>query len=188
MADGNVAPGVARPETPLAELPGRIYGWAYRLLQNHHDAQDAVQDVLVSSLTHAVPAGEGQRVAWLRRVTINRCIDRLRARRAGITVYAADPADATPARTAAAGDRVAGCTATAAGAAEAAERRERIATALTVLSAAQRAVLVAKVYDAETFEEIARAQGISAGSAKTHYVRALRKLRERLAAESGGDR
>jgi DNA-directed RNA polymerase specialized sigma24 family protein len=48
------------------------------------------------------------------------------------------------------------------------------------LSERQRAVLVAKVFDDETFAEIAAGMEMSVSSAKTHYIRALRALRASL--------
>ena len=45
-------------------LQGRVYGWAYRLLQNHHDALDATQEVLLRALRQ--PGRDVRRpAAWL---------------------------------------------------------------------------------------------------------------------------
>lgn len=142
----------------------RIYGWAYRLLRHHDDALDATQGVLLKVLERT-PADPERRQAWLRRVTINHCLDLIRGRRPSAPPPAEEPA--------ARGPRVEE-------AAESAEQRERVARALTELSESQRLVLTAKVFDGETFEEIARSLGVSIPTAKTHYLRALRRLRDIL--------
>lgn len=151
-------------DAELEAMRARVYRWAFRLLRNHEDALDATQNVLLRALAPAGAgvAGAAQPFAWLRRVTVNHCIDLLRARR---PVRSADavPETAAPGVTA-----------------EAVERSRRITEALASLTPPQRAVLVAKAYDGETFEEIGRALGIGASTAKTHYVRALRRMRERL--------
>lgn len=144
----------------------RIYAWAYRLLRHHDDALDATQGVLLKVLERS-PAEPEKRLAWLRRVTVNHCLDLIRARRPAAPLPEEAPAPA----------------AEAADAAASAERRERVARALADLSEGQRLVLTAKVFDGETFEEIAASLGMSVSSAKTHYLRALRRLRDKLGTE-----
>lgn len=146
----------------IEESRARVYAWAYRILRNHDDALDATQDVLVRAL--AAPRTEHP-VAWLRRVTINLCIDQLRRRRP--TGSGAEP-EAPDAETP-----------------EVAERRTRLLQALEELTPPQRSVLVAKACDGETFEAIAQSMGIAASTAKTHYVRALRRMRDLLGPREG---
>jgi RNA polymerase sigma-70 factor (ECF subfamily) len=142
-----------------------VYRWAYRLLGRHHDALDAAQDVFLRWLRHSREADLPQNPrGWLRQVTVNRAIDLVRLRR-GTT----DRADALPARQQSADAR-----------ARQDELRSDIAGALHTLSAAQRGVLVAKVYDGLTFAQIADELGIGVPTAKTHYLRALRAVRDRL--------
>ncbi len=156
-------------ELPYESAKAQIYRWAYRLLQNEHDALDATQAVLLKSLTAPAASPERQR-AWLRKVTINYCIDHIRRRRAVVEeVESASPES----------DEVSEL--------ERAEQRERITAALQNLSDTQRVVLLTKVYDQETFEDIARSLNISTSSVKTHYVRALKKMHQQLAAYQGAD-
>lgn len=144
--------------------PARIYGWAYRLLRHHDDALDATQGVLLKVLERA-PSSPERRQAWLRRVTINHCLDLIRGRRPTAPPPLEEPASRGPRA-----EEVAGST----------EQRERVARALAELSESQRLVLTAKVFDGETFEEIAQSLGIATPTAKTHYLRALRRLRTLL--------
>ncbi len=53
------------------------------------------------------------------------------------------------------------------------------------LTPPQRSILVAKACDEETFDAIAQSMGIAASTAKTHYVRALRRMRELLGPQEG---
>jgi len=140
-----------------------IYGWAYRLLQDHHDALDATQEVLLRWVAGGRSARN--RRAWLRRTTINHCIDLLRLRRRRIAAFRdevlIDKPDFAPARR---------------------ELHLAIADSLHRLPRRQRDVIVAKVYDHQTFAAIADDMGISVSTVKTHYVRALAALREPLKA------
>ena len=140
----------------------RVYQWAYRFLQNHDDALDATQDVLIKWLGGG-HRGVENRTAWLRRTTVNRCIDLIRTRRIRARYTPAELSVTTPIEHAAH-----------------TELQARIMAGIAELSDQQRAVLVAKVYDQETFASISAAMRISVSSAKTHYLRALRTLRELL--------
>ncbi len=141
----------------------RVYQWAYRLLQNHHDALDATQDVLLKWLRYAgreIESGE----AWLRRTTVNHCIDLIRKRR---PISMGDGAAAWQER-----DRRRVTDE---------DIRDRIAMGLSGLTDSQRAVVVAKVYDGQRFTTIADSLRVSVSTVKTHYIRGLRALRASLA-------
>lgn len=72
----------------------------------------------------------------------------------------------------------------ASGALDMADEAERIWIAFRTISDLQRAVLLAKVVDELTFEQIAGQLQIAVPTAKTHYRRAIEKLRARLGAPS----
>lgn len=143
-----------------------VYAWAYRVLGRHHDALDVVQDVFVRWAKQCGDAPPAEPRGWLRRVTLNRAIDLFRRRRA-----AADLGD------------VAGELEPATGADQATERselRDDIATALDELTDIQRGVLVAKVYDDLSFTKIAEELGLAVSTVKTHYMRAVATVGDRL--------
>ena len=143
-----------------------VYGWAYRLMGRHHDALDVVQDVFLRwSKQCARQIPEAPR-GWLRRVTVNRALDLIRQRRANRDVRSVALEGADDPQGLAAGDREV--------------LRDDVVSALETLSARQRSVLVAKVYDELTFAEIAQELGIAIPSVKTHYVRAVSTLRDCL--------
>lgn len=71
---------------------GQLYRQALRMLGNHDDAQDAVQEVLVR-LMRALPSYEAKAKfsTWLFQVTANTCVDLLRRRQHRVTTVALDP-------------------------------------------------------------------------------------------------
>ncbi len=145
-----------------------VYIWAFRILGSHHDSLDMVQDVFLRWLLQARQAFPDNPRAWLRRATVNRAIDLIRTkeRRAA----PADPS-AMPALRA---DQ---------GTPEKRELRAHVADALNGLTEMQRSVLAAKEYDGLTFAKIAGELGIAVPTAKTHYLRALKSMRDRLAGQ-----
>jgi len=156
------------------QYTGDVYGWAYRLLGRHHDALDVVQDVFLRWDAQCARQEPAQPRGWLRRVTLNRAID-LRRRRCTTSESRAsvstDPPDltTTDSRTTshvALLDRE--------------ELRNDVALALDNVSDMQRSVLVAKVYDDMTFAQIAGELGLAVSTVKTHYLRAVRTMRDHL--------
>lgn len=76
----------------------RLYRLAYRLIGNHEDALDAVQEVLLR-LLRALPSfrGEARFSTWLYRLAANTCVDCRRQQRAPRTeALHADLPDDTP--------------------------------------------------------------------------------------------
>ncbi|MCK4659640.1 MAG: sigma-70 family RNA polymerase sigma factor [Phycisphaerae bacterium] len=142
-----------------------VYGWAYRLLGRHHDAQDATQDVFLRWLSQSRRGLPDNPRGWLRRVTINRAIDLLRSRRptepasrAELLCEPAPPLDEV----------------------EREELRGEVVVALEQLTESQRGVLIAKVYDGLSFARIAAEMSLAVPTVKTHYLRALSAVRNRL--------
>jgi RNA polymerase sigma-70 factor (ECF subfamily) len=146
----------------------QVYRWAYRVLGSHHDALDVAQDVFLQWTATSDAAIEHPR-AWLRQVTIHCAIDvlRMRRRHEGLDGSAVERED-----------EVVG------GGLERAEIRRHVAAALVELTDMQRRVLMAKVYGERTFASIAEDLGIAVPTAKTHYLRGLRAVRDRLIIET----
>ncbi len=144
-----------------------VYGWAYRLLGHHQDALDVVQDVFLPWARQCSQRPPDQPRSWLRRVTLNRAIDVRRH------------AQAAPAH-ADAPVRLSATTDSATETIDKATLRDDIASALDRLTDVQRGVLVAKVYEELTFREIAEEFNLAISTVKTHYLRAVRAVRDRL--------
>ena len=172
-------PGPDREEAELIERAGRGDNAAFEALLARHEeavirvassilrdadaALDVAQEVFLA-LYRVLPGWRprARLSSWLYRTTVNTALShrRLRAREERLARQAPAP--------------------TAAPEPPGAEERRRLARAVEMLSARQRAVLTLKVVEGLTFAEIARILGISVSSAKTHYVRGLEALRERL--------
>lgn len=151
----------------------QVYGWAYRFLGRHHDALDVVQDVFLKWMAQCMRGTPDHPRGWLRRVTVNRAIDvaRQRRERPEADIQVADRYGTEQALVR--DDREV--------------LREDVSTAMQRLPEMQRAVLVAKVYDELTFAQVADDLGIAVSTAKTHFVRALTAMRERLRARWSED-
>lgn len=146
------------------EHRGRVYRWAYALCGRHEDALDAVQDVFLRMLKNPPePAGPFAVIAWLRRVTSHVVIDRWRRAADQAALPDGPLADRRPVESP-----------------EARETAEQLRKAIQSLSEQQRQVLLAKAYDRLSFSQIADELGISASTAKTHYLRALNMVRAYL--------
>jgi RNA polymerase sigma-70 factor (ECF subfamily) len=157
-----------KPADPAAEFERYrhdVYAWAYRLLGQHHDALDVAQDVFLRWVRQVRKAAPAHPRSWLRRVTINCAIDLRRATRAmPATAGVEEQAGAEIEDSALERD----------------ELRAQVAAAMIGLSEMQRSVLTARIHDDLTFAQIAAEHGLAVPTVKTHYLRALRAVRDRL--------
>lgn len=152
----------------------RLWAVALRTMGNAHDAADGLQDGLIAAYRRAGTfRGDAAVTTWLHRVVVNACLDRLRAakvRRAeplpdvlddhadrGSTVTAARDVD--PAQHA-----------------EAAERRRAVLSALSELSADQRAAVVLVDMEGYSVAEAAAILEVAEGTIKSRCSRARAKL------------
>lgn len=153
----------------FADHRDAVYGWAYRLLGNHHDALDVTQEVFVKWWrAHRENRAPHNAVGWLRRVTVNHSINLCNSRARRTVQTDTEVVDRTVPSSEA----------------ERSELAAAISAALSTLPERQRAVLFAKVYDGCTFADIAVEMELAVPTVKTHYLRALRSARRKLI-ESG---
>jgi RNA polymerase sigma-70 factor (ECF subfamily) len=171
----------------FADYARRVYAWAYRVLGRHHDALDVVQDVYMKWNRQCARERPGRIGQWLRTVTLNRAIDVHRRRKFG-----AAPLDGeAPERPAPRGQSHTGPSAPGDSVSKELERedlRNQVNEVLHSLTPLQRSVLVGKVYDELTFAEIAAEMDLAVSTVKTHYLRAVKALRDRLTPDWGGPR
>ncbi len=154
-------------EECFAAHRARVYRWALALCGREQDAADVVSDVFLRLIRSRPALPDAARaVAWLRRATSHAAIDRWR-RRSRLRVVSDEP-DALAERRD--------------GADVEPDERERLSAALAELSEQQRLVLMCKTYDQMSFAEIAGQLGLAVATVKTHYMRGLAALRERLGA------
>ena len=167
------ARGRAGDRTALAGLvrrhQGVAFGVAYRLLGSAEDAEDIAQEAFVQVLTrlHTLqdPAAF---VGWLRRVTVNLCLDR--QRRGGRVLFESlepDLAVADPGR----GPEAL---------ALAAERRRELERELAALPTPYRLAVVLRDVEGLAYQEVASLLGVPEGTVKSRLHEGRRLLRQRL--------
>ncbi|WP_329285601.1 RNA polymerase sigma factor [Streptomyces sp. NBC_00691] len=144
---------------------------ATRLLSSRTEAEDAVQEALISAWRR-LPDFQGRSAfgTWLYRIVTNRCFNILRGRTTGVPLEAAGDVAAaehavSPARIAEGRDAV-----------------RELRGALDLLSAEQRACWVLREVDGQSYEFIADAVGISQEAVRARVFRARRCLTQALGA------
>jgi RNA polymerase sigma-70 factor (ECF subfamily) len=143
----------------------RVYGYAFYLLGDHHDAEDATERTFLAALD-AIGRFRDEGASfrsWLFRIAHNQIANALRSRsrrRAAPLDGVAEPvADADPAREAGA-----------------AEDARRVRRALAELSEDRRQVVLLRFVDGLSAREIGTVLGRSEGSVRVLQHRALREL------------
>jgi len=155
-----------------------VYGLAYDLCGNHHDAEDLSQDVFIKA--HRALGGfraDAKVGSWLYRITMNAFLDSRRRKPVQVVSLHApggtDGADEVPLDLPATG-------LTPDGIARDARIREDVERALDVLSAQERTVFVMRHYHDMTIRDISTSLSIAEGTVKSMLFRSIRKLRDRL--------
>ena len=154
----------------------RVLGLCFHVLGAREDAEDATGEVFLrvraalSRYDGSVPLG-----AWLTRIAVNHCVDRLRQRRREVRLFASDPDDAVDPRAPEPSPL-----------AEILAEEERAAVAAAVAALPDRyRVPLALRYDAElTYDDIAERLGQTRQEVATSLFRAKQRLRRALARPS----
>jgi RNA polymerase sigma-70 factor, ECF subfamily len=156
-----------------------VYGLAFDLCGNHHDAEDLSQEVFIKA--HRALASfrsDAKPGSWLYRITMNAFLDSRRRKPVQIVSLNA-PRDAQsgddhpvemPAPTAGP-DRVT----------HSARVRDDVERALGALSSQERTVFVMRHYHDMPIKDISTSLSIAEGTVKSMLFRSIRKLRDRLA-------
>lgn len=147
----------------------RVVAFAARVLGSPSEAEDVAQEVFSRLWTHAGswrPGSAGLR-AWLHRVALNLCLDRLARRREQPLDDALDPPDPQPTPPA----RL-----------EEAEVTRIVGREVAALPARQRAALALCHYQGLRNDEAAEVMGITVEALESLLARARRTLRARLQA------
>jgi RNA polymerase sigma-70 factor (ECF subfamily) len=176
-------------ERLVGRFQGRVYGLAYRMLGEPHDAEDVTQQTFLSLVEHLGDfRGESAVAAWVLRIAANHALKLLRKRRGLPTVPLTDPAGPDegyadvphpeviapwrddPAELA--GRR---------------EVRELIDRALAGLGEKYRAVFVLRDVEGFSVKETADLLGLSEANVKVRLLRARLALREKLTRALGDE-
>ncbi|MCE7922635.1 MAG: RNA polymerase sigma factor [Haliscomenobacteraceae bacterium CHB4] len=149
-----------------------MYNTALRMVQNPHDAEDLLQSIFIEVFskldTFRYESSVG---AWIKRITVNKCINFLKSRRLAfseLTSYNDRAEEQGPDP-------------------EPLYSVERINRAIGELPDGYRVVFSLYAVEGYDHEEIAQVLGITEATSKSQYSRAKAKLRDMLT-ENGGRR
>ena len=150
---------------------GRVYSIAYRFTHNCEDALDVSQEVFIKVFKSLGRLKDSSAFdAWLRRVTVNACMDHLRRRpneqMLECSVYFDQEYVTGSGRTD--------------GPVEDGELRRVISRAVEQLPRRQKRVFILRHYEGLALKEIAEALNCSLGTVKAHLFRATRRMRKLL--------
>ncbi|HZT41904.1 MAG TPA: RNA polymerase sigma factor [Chthonomonadaceae bacterium] len=173
-----VARTLAGDQNAFRVLVERHYNAVYRLcrsiLRHAEDAEDATQEVFVRAYEALGQfSGRGAFSAWLRRLTVNHCLNRAQAAsaKAAARSYSLDLlAETLPASIESdPAERL-----------RRAEERARIKSELECLPPQQRAALGLRLLEGLSYEEIADLMGVPVNSVRSWLHRGRARLREAL--------
>jgi len=169
-------------EELVGRFQGRVYGLAYRILGEPHDAEDATQQTFLSLVEHLGDFREASAVAgWVLRIAANHALKQLRKRRGLPTVPLTDPAGEDEGYAEVPHPEViAPWRDDPADLAERHEVRELIDRALAELDDKYRTVFVLRDIEGFSVKEAADLLGLSESNVKVRLLRARLTLREKL--------
>ena len=181
-----VARALARDPVALAQIMRlnnrRLYRAAWGILRDEQEAEDAVQDCYLKAFA-ALPSfrGEAALSTWLTRIAINEALMRRRKRQAQAAsignVIPLRP-DETPAA-----EPTEDSALSPEAAAMRAQLRPYLQDAVGSLPEDQRAVFVLRALEELSVEETAQILDLNPQTVRTRFLRARRKLQERLQRE-----
>ena len=147
----------------------KLFGICARLLGNHADAEDVLQDVYVTVWRKAgrFDAARASPITWLAVIARNKAIDRLRLKR-----IATAPIDAA--------GNVADDSDSAFDLVDRAQEQGRVADCLDELDARPRAMIRAAFLDGASYPELAEREAVPLGTMKSWIRRGLLSLRKCL--------
>ncbi|HEY0807415.1 MAG TPA: sigma-70 family RNA polymerase sigma factor [Pseudonocardiaceae bacterium] len=156
-------------ERLVLRFQGPMYRLAVRMLANRADAEDVVQDVFLTVWRRLGQLQEdGAFVGWLYRMTTNRCLNVIRARKPTSEVELEQHEVRTP------GSRPEQM-------AETSAQMTALAAALAQLTGEQRACWLLREVHGRSYEEIARIVGSTRTAVRGRIARARAQLAEVLA-------
>ena len=151
----------------------KLFGVCLRILGEHGDAEDVLQEVFVTVWRKAASfdPGKASPITWLVAIARNRAIDRLRAGAVSRRMEPIESADAVSDPAPGAVERV-----------ERAQQHQRLARCLEELEAHHAGAIRAAFLDGATYEELAARMSVPLGTMKSWIRRGLLKLRACLEA------
>lgn len=149
------------------QTSGLVYGFAMSILRNKHDAEDVMHDAFIKIYTSAVtykPAGNP--MAWILTIVRNLCYNRIRAGKVCEDLSQYDDLISGPDDSEAVLDRMV------------------LETAMKILDAEERQIVVLHAMTGFKHREIAEILDLPTGTVLSKYNRALKKLRNEIETEA----
>jgi RNA polymerase sigma-70 factor (ECF subfamily) len=164
-------------EVLVGRLQRRASRLAYWYLRSVEDADDAVQEAFVKAFERLDQFRPGRPFeAWFLRILVNGCLDRSKSRgRRQKWMLGAEHASGVE-------DRMAAPEPTPEARLLFAERQRALAQAIQQLPDRQRTVVLLSQLDGRSSAEIGELTGLRESTVRVHLFRAMRRLRELLAA------
>jgi RNA polymerase sigma factor (sigma-70 family) len=142
-----------------------MYNTALRMVRHPHDAEDVLQSIFIEVFTKLDSFRyESSIGAWIKRITINKCINFLKSRRLVFTELTANSDRAETSEVAP----------------EPEYSVDKINRAIAELPDGYRVVFNLYALEGYDHEEIGQILGVTEATSKSQYSRAKAKLRERL--------
>lgn len=148
----------------------KIYWHARRMLQNHHDADDVTQEVLISLYNNLKKFNfKSELSTWIYRITYNKSVNKIRKN--GIKKFFSfdDEIEISSYDDNAIIQNI-----------DDKKEMENILNFLQELPLKQREVFIMRNFDELSYEEIAKITGKSVGTLKANYFHALQKIKEKI--------
>lgn len=161
--------GQRNAQAELYRLYSRaMFNTALRMVNNPHDAEDLLQGVFVEVFTKIDTFRHESSIgAWIKRITVNKCINHLKSRRATfVELTASVDRSEEDGEYSTTSDTMFSV--------------ERINRAINELPDGYRVVFSLYALEGYDHEEIGQILGVSEATSKSQYSRAKAKLRERL--------
>ena len=156
-------------EAVFNQYKGWVYKTAYLILEDHHKAEDVVQDVFISAYKSNgnYDSEKGSYTSWLRRITINRCLND--SRRWDFSLSSIEEIE----------DKGYNIPDSGIPLSEKVALSDYTQRLIGSLSAKYRAALVLRCMDGLTYNEIAEVLGIPLGTVKSRINGAILAVRDR---------
>ena len=170
----------------VAKLQPRVYGLAYRILQQTQDAEDATQQTFLALIEHISDFREESSVAtWVLKIATNYAFKILRKKRGGKMVSMTDMASDDNYNDIPHPEFIAPWSQTADEIVQQAEVQEELEKALLELDDKYRLVFVLRDVEGLSVRETAQALELTESTVKVRLLRARLALRERLTKKFG---
>lgn len=155
----------------IQEHGQKIYNYCYNMLRNRQEAEDAMQEVFIKAYNNMSRMDDMKSVAaWLYKVAYNHCLNIIRRKKLFFFVPINDDVRIKGAKCSIGADN---------------EFSELLTAMLSKLPAQDRSVLILRVIEEKSYDEIAAIFGKKPEAVRKQYERAKKKIKEYLEIEKG---